>query len=176
MFWKNSKGIARSAHGASGGIGTLWKNASFELVQSTSHTHWILSILHHKESGSQVSILNVYVLALLSEKKRRIQESLASQRPVNLILAGDLNITLSTKEKRGGSIVRDPLRENVEDIMRDWDLEDVKPAQGLYTWTNRRTGPGHIAARLDRFLVQQSFFVLGFRSDSSILAFIISDH
>ena len=65
-YWKNSEGIARSARGASGGIGTLWKKEEFDLVQSTSHTHWILSIMHHKESGIQVSILNVYVPALLS--------------------------------------------------------------------------------------------------------------
>ena len=37
-------------------------------------------------------------------------------------------------------------------------------------------GSGHIAARLDRFLVQQSFSMLGFRSDSKILAFGASDH
>ena len=84
--------------------------------------HWILSILHHKESGVQVSILNIYVPALLSGKKDcwiSIQDVLENQRPVNLILVGDLNIMLNSKEKRGGSIVRDSSRENVEDIIRD---------------------------------------------------------
>ena len=68
-FRKNNEGVARSAHGASGGIGTLWKKEAFALTHSISHTHWILTILHHKESGIQVCILNVYVPALLSEKK-----------------------------------------------------------------------------------------------------------
>ena len=60
---------------------------------------------------------------------------------------------LNAKEKRGGSIVRDPLRENVEDIIKDWELEDIKPVCVQFTWSNKRMGPGHIAARLDKFLV-----------------------
>ena len=82
-----------------------------------------------------------------------IQETLTSLHPENLILVRYLNIIISFKEKKWGLIVRDPLREAVEDIMRDWDLEDIIPTQCLYTWSNRRLGPGHIAGKLDRFLV-----------------------
>ena len=101
---------------------------------------------------------------------------LSSQKPKNIILVGDLNITLNAKERKRGSIVRDPLRETVEDVMRDWDLEDIKPKRVIFTCTNRRIGPGHIAARLEKFLVQQSIVVLGFISDSSILPFSMLDH
>ena len=93
------------------------------------------------------------------EKKsfwQSIQDCLSSQNIDNIILAGDLNITLSFKEKKGGSIVRDPLRETVEDIISNWDLEDVKPSRRNFTWTNSRLGPGHIVARLDRFLIHHS--------------------
>lgn len=71
----------------------------------------------------------------------------------NVILTGDLNLTLATFEKRGGTVVRDPAREWVEELIQDWDLMDVKPSKGNFTWTNKRTRPGHIAARLDRFLI-----------------------
>ena len=62
----------------------------------------------------------------MSKKKdcwQSVQEVFSSQKPENIILAGDLNITLNAKEKKGGSIVRYPLREIVEDVMREWDLE-----------------------------------------------------
>ena len=98
--------------------------------------HWILSTLHHKESDIQVSILNIYVPVLMSKKKdcwQSIQEILSSQKLENIILAGDLNITLNAMGKKGGSIVRDPLRETVEELMRDWDLQDIKLICGLYT-------------------------------------------
>ena len=64
----------------------------------------------------------------------------------------------------------------MEDLIAEWDLEDIKPLKGKYTWTNRRIGPGHIAARLDRFLVQQSLHVLGMDPCSSIIPFSASDH
>jgi hypothetical protein len=83
---------------------------------------------------------------------------------------------LAQDEKRGGSIVRDPAREWVEDIVVAWDLLDIKPTKGRYTWTNKRIGPGHIAARLDRFLVQSSFLVLGLKTNSEILPHSASDH
>ena len=49
------------------------------------------------------------------------------------MLAGDLNVTLALSEKKGGTPVRDPAREWVEDIMLDWDLEDIKPSKGKFT-------------------------------------------
>jgi hypothetical protein len=64
----------------------------------------------------------------------------------------------------------------VEDLISTWDLMDIKPSRGRYTWTNKRVGPGHIAARLDRFLVQSSFLTLGLTTSSEILPNSTSDH
>ena len=91
-------------------------------------------------------------------------------------MAGDLNVTLASSEKKGGSLVRDPSREWVEDIILGWDLLDIKPARGKFTWTNKRVGPGHVAARLDRFLVHSSFLTLGLLASSKILPHCTSDH
>ena len=96
--------------------------------------------------------------------------------PRNIIISGDLNVTLAANEKKGGSIVRDPFREWIEDIILGWDLIDIKPSMGIFTWTNKRLGPGHIAARLDRFLVHSSFLSLGLHASSKILPNWISDH
>jgi hypothetical protein len=71
-----------------------------------------------------------------------LKEFLSSHQLENIIIVGDLNVTLSLGEKKGGSIVRDPCREWAEDIILDWDLEDIKPPRGKYTWSNKRTGPG----------------------------------
>ena len=83
-------------------------------------------------------------------KKRYYWDSLKSflslHNPENVIVAWDLNITLPIKEEKGGSLVRDPTREWVEDLILDWDLEDIKLAWGGFTWTNKRLGPGHIAS------------------------------
>ena len=73
-------------------------------------------------------------------------------------------------------MVRDPIRETVDEIILEWDIMDVKPSTGKYTWNNKRIGPGHIAARLDRFLVQDTFLLLGLNSSSKILPFGGSNH
>lgn len=41
----------------------------------------------------------------------------------------------------------------MQDLISDWDLFDIKPTKGHFTWTNRRSGINHIAARLERLLV-----------------------
>jgi hypothetical protein len=64
----------------------------------------------------------------------------------------------------------------VEDLMQDWDLLDIPPENGKYTWSNKRLGPGHIVARLDRCLVQSSFLLLGLESRLHILPCSVSDH
>jgi exonuclease III len=178
-FWKKGQGKAVSARGASGGINTFWDNSKLDLIEEEESTHWIYSKLLHKESGHLISLFNLYVPVLFSEKRvcwDSLKSFLNLHNPENIIIAGDLNITLSSSEKKGGSPVRDPAREWVEDLIMDWDLEDIKPARGKYTWTNKRMGPGHIAARLDRFLVQSSFLTLGLAASSKILPNYTSDH
>jgi len=56
------------------------------------------------------------------------------------------------------------------------DLIDVPPVKGKFTWKNRRVGPGHIVARLDRFLISVSFLSLPASFSSKIIPWASSDH
>eukprot|EP00253_Pinus_taeda_P024961 PITA_24961 len=178
-FWRKGLGRAVSARGASGGIASFWDSSKYDLTQEESCQHWIFTQLLHKDSGQQVSIFNLYALVLPSEKKicwDSLQSFLLLHNPENIIIIGDLNVTLAAEEKKGGSPIRDPSREWVEDIIIGWDLEDIKPSAGKYTWSNKRLGPSHIASRLDRFLVQSSFLTSGLMASSKILPNCTSDH
>eukprot|EP00253_Pinus_taeda_P015907 PITA_15907 len=126
--WKKNTGIAVNARGSSGGLATLWSEEQFQLI-STHHTlHWIYTEITHIPSKLSISLVNLYVPVNYSEKRdcwKSLAEFLEQETPNNIILAGDLNIVLKAKEKRGGSDSRDPI-----------------------------IGKEHISARLDRFLVQ----------------------
>ena len=101
---------------------------------------------------------------------------LSMHNPINIIITWDLNVTLAAGEKKGGSPVRDQSKEWVEDIILDWELEDIKPSHGKFTWTNKRRGPGHITTHLDRFLVQSSFLTFDLMESSKIFPIYTSDH
>eukprot|EP00253_Pinus_taeda_P027391 PITA_27391 len=178
-IWKKDRAQATFARGASGGLGLLWNPNKFSLISESLNTHWILLKLQHLESKEIICLINVYAPNNAGEKKLcwdSIKNLADLENLENIIIAGDLNLTLLSSEKRGGSIVRDPTRESMEDLMQDWDLIDIKPAIGKYTWSNKRVGPGHIATRLDRFFVQSSFLLLGLEAKSHILHSSISDH
>jgi exonuclease III len=177
--WKSSQGLAENARGASGGLCTLWNASKIDLIRSDLCMYWIFSQLLHRESGKMVSLFNIYVPQRIYEKKncwKTLLNYMDDNELENIILGGDLNVILAQEEKWGGSIVRDQAREWVEELISAWDLMDIKPTRGHYTWTNKRVGQGHIAARLDRFLVQSSFLSLGLTATSEILPHSTSDH
>jgi len=89
--------------------------------------------------------------------------------PYELHHVGEFNTTISLEEKKGGSLVRDLFRENMEDLISDWDLLDIKPKNGKYIWTNIRIGPSYIAARLDRFLISSELLLDNSEISSSII-------
>jgi len=135
--------------------------------------------MQNLDTKETITIFNVHSPVNIREKKEcwdtiKRQADLTSLE--NVIIAGDLNLTLHSSEKRGGSIVRDPAREWAEDVLQEWDLIDIKPSTGKFSWSNKRIGPGHIAARLDRFFIQSSFLLLGLESRMHILPCSISDH
>ena len=179
LFWKKGPGIANNSRGASGGIATFWDTALYDLEVEERTMHWVFTKLTHKISGRTVSLFNLLCSCTACRKKdcwNSLESYLNLKQPDNIIVAGDLNITLAANEKKGGTPVRDPAREWVEDIILGWDLIDIKPVQGKFTWTNKRIGPGHIAAQLDRFLVQSSFLSFGLLASSKILPHCTSDH
>ena len=98
--------------------------------------HWVFTKLNHKQSGRKVSLFNLYVPVLHAEKKEcwnSLEFFLQLHNRENIIVAGDLNVTLAANEKKGGNPVRDPSREWVEDFISDWDLLDIKPVNGMFT-------------------------------------------
>ena len=134
--------------------------------------------MRQKDTNTLVRIFNIYAPNSYAEKKiyQNLLREERSNLQGNVILAGDLNVILSQDEKRGGSLVRDSMREIVDETILEWDLMDVKPSIGKYSWNNKRIGPGHIVARLDRFLVQDTFLLLGLNLSSKILPFVGSYH
>eukprot|EP00253_Pinus_taeda_P008456 PITA_08456 len=178
-LWKNSDASAVAARGASGGLGALWNGNIFSLVEKASNTHWEMLKMQHVTTKEILCLFNVYVPVNAGEKKS-CWDSLRQQADLvtleNVIIAGDLNTTLHSSEKRGSSIVRVSAREWVEDLLQDWDLLDIKPVSGMFTWSNKRIGPSHIAARLDRFLVHSSFLLFGLDACMHILPCSTSDH
>jgi exonuclease III len=177
--WNKRTGKAVSARGTSGGLATLWNEDSFHLNKHLETQHWIFTELKHNASKLSISLFNLYVPVSYVEKREcwnALSSYLEETSPSNIIIAGDLNIVIKAKEKRGGSNNTDPMLVKVEEIMQVWDLLDFNPIQGIYTWTNNRVGPEHISARLDRFLVQSSIMMNKKIITTKILPKLTSDH
>ena len=45
------------------------------------------------------------------------------------------------------------MHDTVEELIQNWDLMDLKPKLGRYTWSNHRVGGENICKRLDRLLI-----------------------
>ena len=106
-----------SARGASGGLATLWDSAKLDLIEEEGTIHWLFTKLIHKDSGHLVSLLNMYVPVSLAEKKEcwdSVNLFLNQHNIENLVVVGDLNVTLALAERKGGSLVRDLAREWVK--------------------------------------------------------------
>lgn len=79
-------------------------------------------------------------------------------------------------EKRGGR-----LNSNSDDgllrnfINSNW-LMDIPTNNGIFTWTNKRTGTHQIASRLDRFLISDNATKVGGEFTASIIPCSGSDH
>ena len=130
-----------------------------KLVKESNH--WILTELHCREKLESIFVCNIY-------RPTHYRDKLIFCGTLNLlskilqgkynILSGDFNATKSQAKKRGGSIIKDPFGEKMEDLMAYLDLLEPPLKNGKYTWSNKRTCPSHIVARLDRFLYSFSSY------------------
>eukprot|EP00253_Pinus_taeda_P023152 PITA_23152 len=124
--WNKKAGKAVSSRGTSGGLATLWNDDLFQLENHKEMQHWIQTELMHKASKLNITLFNLYVPVSYQEKREcwsSLSAYLEQTTPSNIIIAGDLNIIMKAKEKRGGKNNRDP--------MLDQLASDHKPIQLL---------------------------------------------
>ena len=71
----------------------------------------------------------------------------------NLILGGDLNLTMSSSKVWGKNNRADSLGPYFRHMFEQKGLVDVAPIKIIPTWRNKRSGDQGVSKRLDRFLV-----------------------
>ena len=101
--WKLNGGKAVNARGTYGGLTTLCSDENFQLKNWFATQHWIFSELFHIASKTSVALFNLYVPVNHNEKREcwsSLTDFLVSNSPVNIILAGDLNICLAPNKKK----------------------------------------------------------------------------
>jgi hypothetical protein len=106
-----------------------------------------------------ISLLNVYGPCT---EKRAFWDKLADSGILeagNLIIVGDLNITLSAEEVWGSSNFSVSLADHLKTLFQSKNLVDIRPDSLVPTWRNGRQGPMAIAKRLDRVLLSDSLLI-----------------
>ena len=111
--------------------------------------------LEDPKTGIRFFFLNVYGPFY---DRRIYWESLANERALdqeNLILVGDLNLTLSTTEVWGQNARSDALANFFISLFEQKKLISLQLICLEHTWKNNRTGDQEISKRMDRFLISK---------------------
>ena len=123
-----------------------------------------------------IQILNCYGRYLDRQSFWEVVEKENFLKDNNLVVVGDLNLTLSMREVWSSSERFDPLSSFFIDIFRNQNPMDVQLVVLGLTWTNKRIGYEGIAKRSDRFLCSGDFLNSLYKYISWILKHQISEH
>jgi endonuclease/exonuclease/phosphatase family metal-dependent hydrolase len=136
----------------SGGMLVAWDPGYFDLIPFLT-CGGILMLGRCLATNQELAFLNVYGPC---KDRRQFWTQLANSGILdlpNLILGGDLNVTLSSDEHWGGNPSPGSEAAFYKDLFSSKNLIDILPNKLVPTWRNGRTGNQAIARRLDRFLL-----------------------
>jgi hypothetical protein len=94
----------------------------------------------------------------------------------NLVLAGDLNLTLNAGESWGSRSNLGTLHTFFTNLFSNNNLVDIQPGKLVPTWRNGRVGEAFIAKRLDHFLLSEDLVLSSGIFRSWVDFPFISDH
>ena len=83
---------------------------------------------------------------------------------------------LTLEEKSGGVKRLDQDSGRFKTLIEQLNLVDMETWNGIFTWSNRRTGNQHVACRLDRFLVTDALLESDQAMEENIMPKAGSDH
>eukprot|EP01018_Ginkgo_biloba_P008658 Gb_05893 [translate_table: standard] len=105
-----------------------------------------------------------------------IWEEIRVSNPQNVILSSDFNSILELEDKRGGIFTHDPVRDSIKQGIIEFELVDICPKTGWFTWNNRRMGSSSISERLDIFLISSSLLNIYSAVETNVLRGSHSNH
>ena len=87
---------------------------------SIENKNWLFIKLENKEKKKMFWIGNIYGPTIQAQKDsfwNSLEEQCEGKSLLPCFVAGDLNVTISADERRGGTKVRDPFGERLEDLI-----------------------------------------------------------
>jgi hypothetical protein len=149
---------AVSAVGSSGGLLVSWDSNIYDFVPYICCGGILLTSLY-LDLNQPATLLNVYGPCV---EKKAFWDKLVTSGildNMNLIVAGDLNLTLGAGEIWGATTHLDPLSAYFTEFFDKVGLVDVLPDAVMPTWRNGHSGVDSISKRLDRVLVSEDLLV-----------------
>jgi hypothetical protein len=177
--WKQGGVASVDAIGTADSLAILW-NPNIVLMENLWVTKWTITAAYRLIGSDRPGhITCVYGPTNPGDKQASLRSlsytSSLTQRN-RWIIGGDFNIIRTLMEKKGVSRRLDRDSCEFNSLIEELHLIDLEASNGLYTWTNRRTGIHQITYKLDRFLVSESLMLDGVAMESTILNLSGSDH
>jgi hypothetical protein len=167
--------VAMDPNGRSGGLLVGWNPVLAEFNALGTNAGIFLEG-RFKNTAEKVKLLNCY--APYKDRERFWQPIVDSGllKEPRLIIGGDLNFTLSSREIWGSLARADPLSDYFLNLLQDSGLVDLAPSHLTPTWRNGRTGKAGITKHLDRFLLDGNLLTSQNSLKSWTINSDISDH
>jgi len=145
------------ARGRSGGLVTGWRTRECKCINIFGFEAGIGVKLFSQELGKALTVINIY--GPYSNRESYWNELLGKAffTEDQVIVGGDLNLTLGSAEIWGPRALPDLLADFFISSFARAGLIDVEPVKIQATWRNRRAGENRVAKRLDRFLIGERF-------------------
>jgi exonuclease III len=177
--WKDGESIYLDSGGASGGLAILWNPQTVSLLHPFSTRYTLTAQFKSLVSSKEGAITNVYGPQTNQDKENFLHSLQLIQTLLctpHWIIGGDFNIILTLEEKCGGLKRLDQDSGRFKTLIEQLNLVDMETRNGIFTWSNRRTGNQHVACRLDRFLVTDALLESDQAMEANIMPKAGSDH
>jgi hypothetical protein len=147
--------VALDPNGISGGLLASW-NPPLDELNALGSFAGIYLEGRFRNTEIEVKLFNWYAPYKDHESFcQPIVDSGILKKPC-LILRGDLNFTLSSREICGFTTRIDPLSDYFLNILQDLGLVDLAPSHLFLTWRNGCSGKVGISKCIERFLVDEN--------------------
>jgi hypothetical protein len=165
--------------GASGGIAILWNPQTVSLHHPFSTKGTLTTHFKVVASTKEGAITNVYGPQSIQDKESFMQTLQYVKTLIHMphwIVGGDFNMILTLEEKTGGTKWLEQDSGKFKTLIEKLNMVDMETQNGIFTWSNRRTGHQHVAYRLDHFLVTEALLESDQAMEANIVPKTGSDH